>query len=466
MNQEAVFALKFVVKDLAKMQRGIDTVNKNLEKLNKTVGKGNKNFNKQTKEVNKLNQSFAKAARGALKFALAYVTVQKIFNTAMKNANESLQLHLMADMAGVAAEKVNKLGRALLRYSGDAKSAGSAYRSLSDIIGGATHGMGISEDVSRVNAMYGIGINYGNISEDELMTNIAVAMNRLKNNGDTWGIRQIASAYGLDDAMADFLATEGANWAAKRDTYEAPLTEREAAVKQVESLKKLEDQIDKLVNKIMPHISHVIDLIAGALEIAHDLITGETEEKMKKIGEKNTYEVIEKSHERREAIEKQGWSITSNAQKSLDARLNARRNVSSGWLLSPTSHGRKKGIETFGADYYYNKDYSTASGLMEKFVNAQTFQDMYSIIKEIDKQNRLLKEHEDDVYFSQEHLAHIGYGFNKEGNMYIDVGGVYLEDKSGTMKGRVDLFEKAVRQQIFQRAAEESMKTLNPSLVK
>ena len=464
MNQEAVFALKFVVKDLAKMQRGIDAVNKNLEKLNKTVGKGNKNFNKQTKEVNKLNQSFAKAARGALKFALAYVTVQKIFNTAMKNANESLQLHLMADMAGVAAEKVNKLGRALLRYSGDAKSAGSAYRSLSDIIGGATHGMGISEDVSRVNAMYGIGINYGNISEDELMTNIAVAMNRLKQNGDTWGIRQIASAYGLDDAMADFLATEGANWAAKRDTYEAPLTDREIAAESLEKQKDIENYLNEIVNKLLPYIQDALDFVCNALESLPWFDKKYSEYKKEKAKAIEGYKA--KSDEKIANLEKSGFSVWEDPER-FDKIL---EEVPNSWgILDPESYGTRMAIESSGPETYRKLDLARAEYNLQKLMTAKSFEEWSEILSKMEKFN---KDVEDYELGQKATLGREYFGTNREGNFYVEVGGIRIEDSSGTLKGKYNALTEEIKNRVFQNAYEQAgivpgiRKALNPTMVK
>ena len=464
MNKEAVFALRFVTKDLAKMQKGINDINKKLDQLKRTVDKTKKPLDNQKKQINSLEKSFAKAARSALKFALAYMSIQKIFNTAMKNANESLQLHLMADMAGVAADKVNKLGRALLRYSGDAKSAGSAYRSLSDIIGGATHGMGISEDISRINAMYGIGINYGNISEDELMTNIAIAMNRLKQNGDTWGIRQIASAYGLDESMADFLATEGKNWSVKRDTYEVPLTERQAAIESLEKQKEIEDSFNKLINLLLPAIQHTLDFIATGIEHIPGF-DGKYEE-YKNARKQMLQNLNEKASQKITNLQKSGFSVFQDPE-----RFNKiLEKVPNKWgILDPESYGNRKAIISAGEETYKTRDVLDAEYQLNKLLKAQNLDEWFDVLTKMTKFNIDI-ENADLV--EKATAGKRFFGTNQEGNFYIEVGGITIEDTSGTLKGKYNALTEEIKNRVFQNAYENAIsssslrRTLNPTLIK
>ena len=260
MNNESVFALRFVVKNVAEMKKAVNEMNKN-------IGKMQKNANKASSSINKLNTGFGKAIKSIGKFALAYFALSKIINTAFTKANESIQLDMMAASAGVAAEKIGKLGKALKIYGGDAKSAGSAYASLTDIIGGATHGRGISEDVARVNAMFGIGFNYGNITQDQLMTNIAVAMKRLKGQGDQWGINQIASAYGLDSAMANFLAEQGANWSNKANREKLAKLSKSETKQLIESQDALNEEFANLSRNVIPALTTAMKSLNAVLEI-------------------------------------------------------------------------------------------------------------------------------------------------------------------------------------------------------
>ena len=263
MNQEAVFALRFVVKDLAKMRKATEQMNENLKKLQKNAGGASKN-------LDKVNNSFGKVTRAALKFAAAYFTVSKIVGMVFSKANEALQLNEMAISAGIATEKIGKLGKALKLYGGDARSAGAAYASLTNIIGGAQHGMGISEDVARVNAMYGIGFNYGNISQEQLMTQIAKSMHRLKGQGDSFAIQQIASAYGLSNDVAAFLATHGANWRANVNAQQW----EQMNMSEAQRLIKAEDDLGEKIKDLVMRLEPVLTTIAnGLLEVAKYLET-------------------------------------------------------------------------------------------------------------------------------------------------------------------------------------------------
>lgn len=250
MNQEAQFALRFVVKDLAKIRKACDEMNERLANMDRRAKRA-------SKSIDGVQKSFRKATVSIGKFALAYFTLSKMISTVFSKAAESIQIDMMADSAGVAAEKIGKLGKALRVYGGDAKTAGSAYMNLTNIIGGATHGRGLSEDITRVNAMYGIGFNYGNISQDQLMTNIAVAMQKLRNKGDQWGINQIASAYGIDTSMANFLSEQGANWSSTANKEKWEKLSRSETRQLIEAEEALKEEYAKLTSNFLP------DLVKG-----------------------------------------------------------------------------------------------------------------------------------------------------------------------------------------------------------
>ncbi len=254
MNQEAQFALRFVVKDLAKIRKATDEMNKRLADMGKRA-------NTASKGINKVQGSFRKATVAIGKFALAYFALSKMISTVFSKAAESIQIDMMADSAGVAADKIGKLGKALRVYGGDAKTAGSAYMNLTNIIGGATHGRGLSEDITRVNAMYGIGFNYGNISQDQLMTNIAVAMQKLRNKGDQWGINQIASAYGIDASMANFLSEQGANWSNKANREKWEKLSKSETRQLIEAEEALKTAYENAMNNLAPTLTSVLNAL-------------------------------------------------------------------------------------------------------------------------------------------------------------------------------------------------------------
>lgn len=281
MNQEAVFALRFVLKDLAKMRKGIEQMNKNIENLKDTSSGASKN-------LDKVNTSMGKATRSVLKFAAAYFTLSRITSTIFSKAHEAMYLQGISISAGIAADKIGKLGSALKRYGGDARSAGAAYTSLTNIIGGATHGMGISEDVMRVNAMYGIGFNYGNISQEGLMTNIAKAMHRLKGQGDSFAIQQIAGAYGLGSDVTALLAEHGANWRNVVSAEDWKMMNMSDAQKQIKASNDLQNAVDNAVSELTPALTQLIGYLKELTPILGDIasVLNNTIGKLFKIGEK------------------------------------------------------------------------------------------------------------------------------------------------------------------------------------
>ena len=260
MNNESVFALRFVMKDFTKMRKAVEQINKNIEMMKK-------NADKASGSMNKLNTSMGKTIRTVGKFALAYFTLSKVISTTFKKAQETIQIDLMAQSAGIAADKIGKLGKVLRAYGGDARTAGAAYASLTDIIGGAQHGFGISQEIARVNAMYGIGLNYGNISQEELMTNIAVKMKELRGKNDQWAINQIASAYGLDASMANFLAEQGANWSNKVNREKFEKLSKSESRQLIESQETLTNQIEALMAKSAPLITQVLGVLEQMLPV-------------------------------------------------------------------------------------------------------------------------------------------------------------------------------------------------------
>ena len=277
MNQESVFALRFVVKDLAKMRKAMESVNENLRKMQENAGKTTKGFDK-------VNTSLGKATRSLLRFGLVYFSVSKIIGGIFNRAQEAIQANVSAITAGVDVNKIKRLGRAVQDFGGDVRSAGSAYTNMTNIIGGARHGFGISEDVERVNAMFGIGFNYGNITQDQLLTQIAKSMNRLKGQGNQWGINQIASAYGLDEATAAMLAKYGAGWKKHTDKQKIDNIGLSEAQRMLKAQKDIETQVGNFANKLIPKITSVLEYVKNIAENV-DVIATPIKQTLTKIGE-------------------------------------------------------------------------------------------------------------------------------------------------------------------------------------
>ena len=278
-NQQATFALKFVVENLSQMRKSIETMNNNIKKMQQ-------NAKSASKGMDGLNNSFRKTIRSISKFALAYFAISKIMTTGFKKMNESLQIDMMAQSSGVLTSQIGKLGKALRSFGGDARSAGNAYASLTDIIGSAQHGMGVSEDVQRVNSRFGIAFNYGNITQDQLMTNIATRMKTLRQQGNAWGVNEIAKAYGFDEPMTNFLATYGSDWIKQRNSKEYKDLNKSGMQKLQEVEDKIDTSLAKIAEEILPPMAVALEKLVPLVQSIADIVGLKWWEKQgKKVGD-------------------------------------------------------------------------------------------------------------------------------------------------------------------------------------
>ena len=284
MNNEAHFGVSFAVKNAKQVQRTMDSINAKLKQMGvyakdtgnkidktgkeaeKAGKKGNNTLDTGTQKANKMANSLGKVAKKWLSVAGAITLVSMVVRRAFSRIDELTGLNRMAKSAGVAESKIYSLGKALKKtYGADASSAASAYTSLSDILGGARAGRGISEDVVKASARYGIALNGGMLSEDQLMTNIAKAMYAQRKQGNMYGVRDIASAFGIDEAMMLHLSERGANW--DRGLPAANLKQAQEAAERARNLQaKWEEFVNKLID------SQVLDLIVEAMQGIVDVI--------------------------------------------------------------------------------------------------------------------------------------------------------------------------------------------------
>lgn len=264
MNNEARFGITFGVKGAKQVQRTVDSVNGKMKKLRdyidrigtqmtnvnkKTADTGKKQdevFTKGTQKANKMSNSLDRLAKKWLSIGGAIALVSVIVRKAFSKIDELTGLNRMAQSAGVASSKIYSLGRALKRYGGDAASAASTYSSLNDILGGARAGKGISEDVVAASARYGIALNGGMLSEDQLMTNIARAMKAQRSKGNMYGVRDIANAFGIDEAMMLHLSEKGANW-----DRGLPAANLKQAQEEAQKAQVLRDRLNELANQLL-----------------------------------------------------------------------------------------------------------------------------------------------------------------------------------------------------------------------
>lgn len=400
MNKEAVFALRFVMKDFAKMRKGIDQINKNLEQMKKTS-------NNASRGINNVNTAMSKATRSVLKFAAAYFTLSKITSTIFAKSNEAIQLRLIADTAGVAADKIGKLGKALRVYGGDAKAAGSAYSSLTSVIGGATHGMGVSEDIMRVNSMYGIGFNYGNISQDELMTEIARSMYSLRQKGDQWAINQIASAYGLDSSVATFLSKYGTNWKSQADAQKVFMPKESETQQLIKKEDELNRRLEELVFKLEPVLNGLLSAIIQLTDWVYAVWGHKVEAKKTRMEEERNFE------------------------KHVDE-------------FAGFQQGKTK-------KNWFTGEYTTEYDFLPKGTKLERAQHVMDKLRESGWDAKVMTEY---LNTGQELAKRYGEDFgyniglrptNNDGfDVIVNVGGVVVQDNTGTLKGKTNALEKGI----------------------
>ena len=282
MNNEAHFGVTFGVKGAKQVQKAVDIINNRMSKLRnyidkignqitnvskKTQSAGKKSeevFTKGKQKADKMSNSLDRLAKKWLTVGGAITLVSNIIRRAFARVDELTGLNRMAQSAGVASSKIYSLGKALKKYGADSSSAAQAYTSLNDILGGARAGKGINEDVVGASARYGIALNGGMLTEDQLMTNIAKAMQAQRNKGNMYGVRDIANAFGIDEAMMLHLSEKGANW-----DRGLPAANLKQAQEEAQKTQQLRDRLNELVNQLL---IKSLPLINDAMQAILDLV--------------------------------------------------------------------------------------------------------------------------------------------------------------------------------------------------
>lgn len=278
MNNVAQLGINIAVKNVRQVEKVINRINDRLKKLGMSVAQNSKQMERSGKAAEdagrKTQKTFDDADRGAQKLTKsldgvvkkwvsiggAVKLVSMIMRRAFAKIDEITGLTNMANSAGIGAKRIESLGKALREYGGDASSAAGAYTSMSDIIGAARSGRGISQDIVTAASRYGIALNGGMLTEDQLMTNIARAMQVQRKKGNMYGVRDIASAFGIDEAMMLHLSQAGANW--DRGLPAAKLAEKQAEAQKIKDMQlKVSDAMDALLLKALPAIVRIGEIL-------------------------------------------------------------------------------------------------------------------------------------------------------------------------------------------------------------
>lgn len=281
MNNVARLGIDIAVRNVKQVEKTLSRLNAWIKKLGQSIAENRKkveesgNTAEETgrktektltdadKWAQRLSKSLDKVVKKWLSIGGAIQLVSMTARRAFAKIDEITGLHNMADSAGAAANRIESLGRALRKYGGDASSAASTYTSIGDIIGAARSGRGISQDVVTAASRYGIALNGGMLTEDQLITNVARAMQAQRKKGNMYGVRDIASAFGIDEAMMLHLSEKGANW--DRNLPASILAEKEKEAQEAKDLQaKLSKMADELLTKTLPAVNKAMELIIKA----------------------------------------------------------------------------------------------------------------------------------------------------------------------------------------------------------
>lgn len=196
MNELSEFFVSFKTSGLAETQLALESINKALDDTSASL-------EQSAGSSSDFGNSLSSMAGRLTKMAGAFFGVQQLISGVFNVNNEILQLHSMADAAGVAAEKIETLAIATREFGGTNESAGSVFTNLSNMMTKISQGI-ISDEQRLAMARYGVSYmgSNGLANAEEMLYNIAEVM-----PGLSAGERQdLGSAMGIDRATINFLA--------------------------------------------------------------------------------------------------------------------------------------------------------------------------------------------------------------------------------------------------------------------
>jgi hypothetical protein len=186
MSLDMVFGFLFETKGANETKKSLADINKemaNLEKRNGTLTKEEvKQYNalkKQKEATDQLKSSNLGLAKSVVNMVSAYVGFKKILSEVFNFAKGGEDLMLLANSAGVSAEKLEQYGIALQNYGGSLSSATSTLSSLNQQLQDLRFGNGGA--IQDVALRYGISLSGKNglATGEEMLFNIARRMEGL-----------------------------------------------------------------------------------------------------------------------------------------------------------------------------------------------------------------------------------------------------------------------------------------------
>lgn len=153
-----------------------------------------------TKAAEEHEKELKKLARSAVGFLGQYFAIKKTFSAVMGFAKEGEELARLADLSGMSAQSIERLGIALKNYGGSASSASSTLSKLNKQMEDLKFGKG--GKLGEAAVRYGLDVNAQ--SPEQMLLNIAKRMEGL---GATQQVA-MGKMLGLDNATL-LLVTQG-----------------------------------------------------------------------------------------------------------------------------------------------------------------------------------------------------------------------------------------------------------------
>lgn len=159
--------LAYATSNLGKRElKQASAASRQLAKDEKAVAKEAENASKKVKLL----------AQNAVGFLGQYIALKKTLSAVMGFAAEGEELARMAQLSGISAESIERLGIALKNYGGSASSASSALGKLNKQMEELK--VGKNNKLSQAAIQYGLNVNAS--SPEQMMMNIAKRMEGLK----------------------------------------------------------------------------------------------------------------------------------------------------------------------------------------------------------------------------------------------------------------------------------------------
>lgn len=201
MNPLAQFVLKFKVDGLQESSQQLDSFLDKLGGYEQGAGKGGQRISNASKGLD----GIVAGAKKLVPYLGAAAAAAKIYKSAVDVREQAISMQNLATAAGVGADKLEGMGRALRQFNGDWRTAGGLYGRITDMMTGLYWGQ---LDKSDLISKYGVDIvnSLQNRDYEGVLRGISDAMSR---QGFTGFKREISQGFlGGDEALQLFFSQD------------------------------------------------------------------------------------------------------------------------------------------------------------------------------------------------------------------------------------------------------------------